>query len=263
MRDILGDLDIGDDKLSDPVRETQAGLKKALPKRFYKQASVVPGTQSGAFVVALDGKPVRTSSRQELSVSRADLAEALAAEWEAQTDTVDPATMPLTRMVNTAIDGVAAAQEEVFEEILRYAGSDLLCYRADAPEALVAREAEQWDPYLDWAASMGARLVLAEGIVHVEQPAEAIRAIAVLLRRYATPLQLTAIHSITSLTGSLVLALALAEGQGEPSDIWEAAHVDEDFNIAQWGEDHEASARRAKRLNEFEAAALILSSVRN
>ena len=110
---------------------------------------------------------------------------------------------------------------------------------------------------------MGARLVLAEGIVHVEQPAEAIRAIAVLLRRYATPLQLTAIHSITSLTGSLVLALALAEGQGEPSDIWEAAHVDEDFNIAQWGEDHEASARRAKRLNEFEAAALILSSVRN
>ena len=159
MRDILSDLDLGEDKLSDPVRETQAGLKKPLPKRFYKQASVMPGADGG-FVVALDGKPVRTPSRQELGVADAGLAEALAAEWEAQKDKIDPATMPLTRLVNTAIDGVAAAQEEVFEEILRYAGSDLLCYRADAPEALVARETELWDPYLDWAASMGARLIL-------------------------------------------------------------------------------------------------------
>jgi len=148
----------------------------------------------------------------------------------------------------------------VFEDILRYAGSDLLCYRADGPEALVARESEHWDPHLDWAANMGARLVLAEGIIHVEQPADAIRAIAVLLRRYATPLQLTALHTLTTITGSLVLALALAEGRAEPSEIWDAAHVDEDFNIAQWGEDHEAAARRAKRLIDFEAAAQILSA---
>ena len=261
MRDILSDLDLGEDKLSDPVRETQAGLKKALPRRFYKQAAVMPGAEGG-FVVALDGKPVRTPSRQELGVAHAGLAEALAAEWEAQKDKIDPATMPLTRLVNTAIDGVAAAQEEVFEEILRYAGSDLLCYRADAPEALVAREAELWDPYLDWAASMGARLVLSEGIVHVEQPAEAIRAVAALLRRYATPLQLTALHTVTSLTGSLILALALAEGQADADEIWAAAHVDEDFNIAHWGEDHEAAARRAKRLIDFEAAVLILSASR-
>ena len=259
MGDILNDMDLGEDKLSDPVRDAQVGLKKALPKRFYKQAAIVPGAEGG-FVVALDGKPVRTRSRQELVVPHADLAEAIAAEWEAQKDEIDPATMPLTRMVNTAIDGVAAAQEEVFEDILRYAGSDLLCYRADAPEGLVARESEQWDPYLDWAASMGARLSLAEGIVHVEQPAEAIRAVAVLLRRYATPLQLTALHTITSLTGSLILALALADGQGEASEIWAAAHVDEDFNIEHWGEDHEAIARRAKRLTDFEAATLILSA---
>lgn len=258
MRDILSDLDLGDAKPSDPVREIQAGMKKKLPKRFYKLAAVQPG-DNGEFVIALDGKPVRTPSRQPLQVPHRDLADALAAEWESQQEQIDPATMPLTRLVNTALDGVAAAQEEVFEDILRYAGSDFLCYRAAAPEALVARESELWDPYLDWAANMGARMVLSEGIVHVEQPPEAIRAIAVLLRRYATPLQLTALHTITSITGSLILALALAEGQGEASEIWKAAHVDEDYNIENWGEDHEAAARRAKRLIDFEAANLILS----
>ena len=258
MRDILSDLDLGDAKPSDPVREIQAGMKKVLPKRFYKQAAVISGKEGG-FVVALDGKPVRTPSRQELGVPQADLAAALAAEWEAQKDKIDPATMPLTRMINTAIDAVAAAQEEVFEDILRYAGSDLMCYRADTPEALLARESELWDPYLDWAANMGARMVLSEGIVHVEQPPEAILAITLLLRRYATPLQLTALHTITSITGSLILALALAEGQSEASEIWAAAHVDEDFNIEQWGEDHEAARRRANRRIDFEAANLILS----
>ncbi|SOE18642.1 chaperone required for assembly of F1-ATPase [Hoeflea halophila] len=261
MRDILSDLDLGEkgDKLSDPVRETQIGLQKQLPKRFYKEATVVAGDDQD-FVVALDGKPLRTPSRKPLGVPDRELAEALAAEWQAQQELIDPATMPLTRMINTAIDGVASAQEEVFEDILRYAGSDLLCYRADAPESLVARESEAWDPYLDWAANMGARLVLSEGIVHVEQPPEAIRAIAALLRRHSSPLQLTALHTITSLTGSLVLALALAEGQGEPSEIWDAAHVDEDFNAAQWGEDHEAAERRAKRRVDFDAANLILLS---
>ena len=169
MRDILGDLDLGDAKPSDPVREVQAGLKKQLPKRFYKEATVQPG-DNDTFVIALDGKPVRTPSRQPLGVPYQGLAEAVAAEWQAQQEKIDPATMPLTRLVNTALDGVAAAQEEVFEDILRYAGSDFLCYRADAPEALVARESELWDPYLDWAANMGARMVLSEGIVHVEQP---------------------------------------------------------------------------------------------
>jgi chaperone required for assembly of F1-ATPase len=264
MRDILSDLDLGEkgEKLSDPVRDVQIGLRKQLPKRFYKEAIAVPG-EEGDFVVALDGKPVRTPSRRPLGVPHRELAEAIAAEWQAQQDKIDPATMPLTRMVNTALDGVSAAQEEVFEEILRFAGSDLICYRADAPEGLVARETEHWDPYLDWASSMGARLVLSEGVVHVEQPPEAIRAIAALLRRYTTPLQLTALHTITSLTGSLILALALAEGRGEPSEIWDAAHVDEDFNVAQWGEDHAAAERRAKRLVDFEAAHLILSAHRS
>lgn len=261
MRDILSDLDLGEDKMSDPVRLVQAGLRKKLPKRFYKQAAAIPGSE-GRFVIALDGKTVRTPARHELAVEQPLLAEAIATEWDSQGEHIDPVTMPLTRMLNTALDGVATAQEAVFEEILRYAGSDLLCYRAAAPEVLVTREAEVWDPYLDWAAAQGARLIMAEGIVHVDQPAEAIRAIATLLRRHATPLQLTAIHAVTSLTGSLVLALALAEGRAETSDIWQAAHVDEGFNIAQWGEDHEAAARRAKRKLEFDAAALVLTSFR-
>ena len=254
MRDILSDLDLGEDKMSDPVRLVQAGLRKKLPKRFYKLATAVPGSQGG-FVIVLDGKTVRTPARHELAVEQKLLAEAIAAEWNAQGEHIDPVTMPLTRMLNTALDGVSTAQEAVFE--------DLLCYRAAAPETLAAREAEVWDPYLDWAASQGALLIMAEGIVHVDQPAEAIRAIATLLRCHATPLQLTAIHAVTSLTGSLVLGLALAEGRAETSEIWQAAHVDEDFNIAQWGEDHEAAARRAKRKLEFDAAALVLASFRS
>jgi chaperone required for assembly of F1-ATPase len=262
MRDILSDLDLGEDRMSDPVQQVQKGLRKKLPGRFYTHAAVMPGSVSG-YVVTLDGKPVRTPSRQELGVPQRDLAEAMAAEWEAQAKHIDPATMPLTRMVNTAIDGVSAAREAVFEEILRYGSSDLLCYRAAGPETLVGREAEIWDPFLDWAASQGARLVLAEGIVHVDQPAEAIRALAALMRRHGSDLQLTALHTVTTLTGSLVLALALAEGKAEPAEIWQAAHVDEDFNIAQWGEDQEAAARRAKRQVEFEAAAQILAAHRS
>lgn len=259
MRDILSDLDLGEDKLSDPVQQVQKGLRKQLPKRFYTEAGVNPGAEGG-YVVVLDGKPVRTPSRRELGVPQQDLAAAVAAEWEAQAEHIDPATMPLTRMLNTAIDGVSTAREEVFEEILRFGGTDLLCYRADAPETLVAREAEIWDPYLDWAATQGARLVLSEGVVHVDQPAEAIRALAALLRRHGSDLELTAMHGVTTLTGSLVLALALAEGRASPNEIWQAAHVDEDFNISQWGEDHEAAVRRAKRHAEFEAAALILAA---
>lgn len=259
MRDILSELDLGEDKMSDPVQQVQKGLRKQLPKRFYTSAGVKPGSEGG-FVVTLDDKPVRTPSRRELGVPFEALAEAVAAEWGAQQEHIDPSVMPLTRMVNTAIDGVSSASEAVFEEILRFGGTDMLCYRAEAPETLIARESEHWDPYLDWAALQGARLVLAEGIMHVEQPAESIRALATLLRRHSSDLQLTALHTVTTLTGSLVLALALAEGQAEAEEIWRAAHVDEDFNISQWGEDHEAAARKAKRLVEFEAAALILSA---
>lgn len=261
MRDILSDLDLGDDKMSDPVHQAQTGLKKPLPKRFYTTASAMPAAGPG-FVVALDGKPVRTPSRKELAVPQQDLAEAVATEWAAQQEFINPALMPLTRMVNTAIDGVSTAREAVFEEILRFGGSDLLCYRADAPESLVQRESELWDPYLDWAAQQGARLTLAEGVMHVEQPPEAIRALATLLRRNGSDLQLTALHTITTLTGSLVLALALAEGETSTEVAWGAAHVDEDFNISQWGEDHEAAERRAKRRLEFEAAVMILDAHR-
>lgn len=259
MRDILSDLDLGQDKPSDPVRKVQTGMRKPLPKRFYAEAGVIAGAKGG-FVVALDGKPVRTPSRHEFAVRFEPLALALAAEWQAQGEHIDPVTMPLTRMVNTALDGVAGAEEAVFEEILRYAGNDLLCYRAASPEALVLREAELWDPYLDWAAEHGARFTLSEGVMHVEQPAETMRAVAAVLRRHSSALQLTALHAVTTLTGSLILALALAEGREAPGTIWEAAHVDEDYNISLWGEDHEAAERRAKRRVEFDAASMIMAA---
>lgn len=257
MRDILSDLETGGDKPTDPVQAAQGKMRADLPKRFYKDVSTQEG--EGGFAVLLDGRPVRTPSRRLLAVPTVRLAERLAGEWAAQADTINPMTMPLTRLVNTALDGVSEAAEAVFEDALRYAGSDVLCYRAGAPETLVRLQGEAWDPWLDWMASTsGARFVLAEGVMHVDQPTSAIHATAVLLRRHHDPLRLAALHVVTTMTGSVILALALADGAADAETVWQAAHVDEDFNISQWGEDHEAAARRAARRKEFDAAALAL-----
>jgi chaperone required for assembly of F1-ATPase len=172
-------------------------------------------------------------------------------------------TMPATRLVNTAIDGVAADTQAVIEDILRYASSDLLCYRADGPEALVARQAEAWDPVIDWArAHLGARFILAEGIVHVTQPREAIGAIGIHLARRDEPLRLAALHLMTTLTGSALLALAVEEGELSAESAWAAAHVDETWNAEQWGEDSEAAARNRARWYDFSAAVRILATIR-
>lgn len=261
MRDILSDLDIGTSEEKDPVRRAQANMKRPLPKRFYKEVLVTPVPEG--FAIALDGKPVRTPGRASLAVHDEELARALAAEWDAQEKEIDPARMPLTRMVNTALDGVASAPEAVFEEILRYAGSDLLCYRASTPVELVERQAELWDPFLDWAVqAYGARFALSEGVMHVAQPPEAVGALAAVLRRHSSPMMLTALHTVTAMSGSILLALALAEGEADADAVWNAAHVDEDWNISQWGEDHEAVARRAARREDMDAAARIIESYR-
>ena len=259
MRDILSDLEQGGDKPTDPVQAAQGKMRADLPKRFYQDVSVEKG--EGGYAVLLDGRSVKTPARKLLAVPSERLAEVLAAEWAAQGDHINPMTMPLTRLLNTALDGVAEAGEAVFEDALRYAGSDLLCYRAGAPESLVARQNEAWDPWLDWISNAcGARFVLAEGVMHVDQPPEAARAASVIMRRHTEPLRLAALHVVTTMTGSLILALALAEGAADAGTVWQAAHVDEDFNIAQWGEDHEAAARREVRRKEFDAAALVLET---
>ncbi|MDQ0474402.1 ATP12 family chaperone protein [Labrys wisconsinensis] len=241
----------------DPRRAAQKGLRPELPRRFYTEAGVVE--RDGLFALALDGRVARTPGKRLLAVPSRALAEALAGEWAAQGERIDPSTMPMTRIVNSALDGVAEAMPAVAAEIARYAGSDLLCYRAAEPERLVLRQAEAWTPLLDWAATRyGARLVLAEGIVFAEQPAEALAAIEAALTRFG-PIGLAALHVLTTLTGSAVLALAVAERRLEPEAAWAAAHVDEDFQTELWGADEEAQARRAARWREMEAAARVLA----
>jgi chaperone required for assembly of F1-ATPase len=260
MRDILTDLS---DALSDPdpVRRAQIQMKRPLPKRFYKTVSV-DAVEDG-FRILLDGRPVRTPGKRLLAVSARPVAERLKAEWDGQGEEIDPAKMPVTRLVNTAIDGVADNIDAVFEEIVRFAGTDLLCYRAGSPEGLVQRQREGWDPVIRWAAeARGARFILVEGVMHQEQPAPAIRAFSEALTAYRDPLVLACLHTVTTLTGSALLALALAEGAVDADTVWSLAHVDEDWQIEQWGTDEEAFHRRSLRREEMDVAASVLAETR-
>jgi chaperone required for assembly of F1-ATPase len=238
----------------DPVRRAQIAMKKPLPKRFYTKAAVRQG--EAGFAVELDGRPVRTPARRPLVVPNGALAEKMAAEWHAQAELIDPMTMPVTRLVNTALDGIADAPQGVVDDIVRYSGVDLLCYRATAPAELVRRQAERWDPVLDWAATqVGTEFLLAEGVMHREQPQAAIDAFQAALSRYATPLQLAGLHTLTTLTGSAILTLAFAQGHLSADSAWSLAHLDEDWTSEQWGSDVEAEHRRALRFAEFLTAA--------
>ncbi len=257
MRDILSDLS---DAMSDPdpVRRAQIQMKRPLPKRFYKDVSI--GQGDDGFGVLLDGRAVRTPAKRPLVVSSARLAERLKAEWEAQAEEIDPAKMPGTRLVNTAIDGVADNVEAVADEIVRFAGTDMICYRADSPERLVAIQRDAWDPVLEWAADeFGARFILAEGVIHQEQPAQAIAAVAASLAAFRSPLALACIHTVTTLTGSAILALAFAHGRLDAETVWRLAHIDEDWQIEHWGTDEEAFRRRELRRQELEVAAAVFA----
>ncbi|TGT44480.1 ATP12 family chaperone protein [Mesorhizobium sp. M8A.F.Ca.ET.165.01.1.1] len=261
MRDILNDLEAGK-YLSDPdpVRRAQIQMKTPLPKRFYKEVSVVP-VEAG-FAVQLDGRPVRTPGKALLALPTEAAAALVADEFAEQGETINPVMMPVMRLVNTAIDGVASDPQAVLEDILRFASSDLLCYRADAPQGLVERQNEQWDPVIDWArASLGVRFNLAEGIIHVEQPRETIAVLGSHLAQRAQPLRLAAIHVMTSLTGSALLALAVDFGELDGEEAWAAGHVDEDWQIAQWGQDAEAVARRTARKRDMMAAVSLLEAL--
>ncbi|MCT8996979.1 ATP12 family chaperone protein [Chelativorans intermedius] len=261
MRDILNDLE-NDLRLSDPdpVRRAQKQMRKPLPRRFYKNVSVAGEGES--YSVLLDGRAVRTPAGNTLALPNAQAAQLVAQEYDAQGEEIDPMTMPVTRLVNTAIDGVASDTQAVAEDILRFASSDLLCYRAEGPERLVEQQAQAWDPVLDWVeAELGARFVLAEGVMHVEQPRQTIAAVAAYLRPRRAPLRLAALHVMTTLTGSALLALAVEAGAIEAEEAWRAAHVDEDWNIAQWGEDAEAAARRAARRRDMMGAVALLKAM--
>jgi chaperone required for assembly of F1-ATPase len=260
MRDLLSDPDAGRGEARDPMRGAQESMRPQLPKRFYTQAGVEPREEGHA--VLLDGKPVRTPGKALLALPTKAAAIHVAREFEAQTEVIDPQTMPVLRLVNTAIDGVSAETQAVIEDVMRFASSDLLCYRADAPQGLVERQAAHWDPVLDWVrTSLGARFILAEGVMHVAQPRESIGAVGIWLRQRGDPFRLAAIHLMTTLTGSALLALATEAGAVSPDEAWSAAHVDEDWNIEQWGEDSEAAARRGLRRRDFDAAVALLKAL--
>jgi chaperone required for assembly of F1-ATPase len=260
MRDIF--TDIFENQPLDPSESARRSMRPSLRKRFYQRAHVSEPSESG-FAVLLDGRPVKTPARHDLAAPTRALAEALAAEWNAQQDVIDPARMPLTRLVNAIIDAVTSAPAPVAEEVAKYLSSDLLFYRAETPAGLVARQGQHWDPVLDWAReTLGARFVLAQGVMHVAQPDEAITA-----ARQAIPAdpsnakeiwRLGAIASITALTGSALLALAMAHGALDADAAWQAAHVDEDWQMQQWGRDALTLERRDHHFAEMLAAATVL-----
>jgi chaperone required for assembly of F1-ATPase len=243
----------------DPQEAVRRATRTPQRKRFYASASVAK--TDGGFSVTLDGRPIKTPSGKIVIAPKREIAEAIAAEWQAQQEIIDPLTMPLTRVANSVVEAVADRADAVADDIEKYLGSDLLFYRAGHPEGLVAREAAHWDPIVFWAAeTLGAHFMLAEGIVHVRQPETAIASARAAFP--GDPWSIAALHVVTTLTGSALLALALTHGVRDPEQIWAAAHVDEDWNIEKWGVDDEVAARRAARLVDFQAATRILKALK-
>jgi chaperone required for assembly of F1-ATPase len=230
-----------------------------LPKRFYSEVAIKD--EGGGVGVLLDGKPVRTPAKAPFLVPNKALAEAIGDEWRGQGERVDPATMPLTRLANSVIDGVKGHEDAVIGDILNYAASDLICYRAEGPKGLVTLQTKHWDPIVAWAKhDLGVPMLLAEGVMHVAQAPSSLDAIGKRLAGFDS-WSLAGLHVMTGLSGSALLALAV--GRLSPEEAWEAAHVDEDWQISQWGEDEEAKQRRENRWRDFAAAARMLKLIRS
>ena len=242
----------------DPTQAARRGTRPMLRRRFY--ATATTAAAADGYAVLLDGKSVYTPARRELKAPSLALAQAIAAEWQDQEDVIDPAKMPLTRLANTVIDGVAAAPRAVAEEVGKYLASDLVFYRAATPAALAERQARHWDPIVAWARqALGAAFTTSTGVVHVAQPEAALATARAAIP--GDPWRLGAVHTVTTLTGSALLALAMARRAVSADAAWEAAHVDEDWNMAQWGRDEMALKRRAFRFAEFKAAAAVLDAL--
>ncbi|HMJ92858.1 MAG TPA: ATP12 family protein [Allosphingosinicella sp.] len=227
-------------------------------KRFYKDATIV-ASGSGGWSILLDGRPVRTPARNPLELPTEALAEAVAGEWRAQGDKVDPRSMPLTGLANAAIDRAAPDVETFARSLALFGESDLLCYRADGPRPLAERQAEAWDPLLTWARRrFDSEFEVTEGIVHRAQPRSTLdrlhRAVAA-----RDPFALAAMSPLVTISGSLIIALALAEGEIGLDEAWAAATIDESWQSENWGEDDLATAALEARRVEFEAAWRFLS----
>jgi chaperone required for assembly of F1-ATPase len=224
-----------------------------VQKRFWRRAAAV--ASEGGHAIALDGRRARTPGKAALILPTRALADLVAAEWDAQGEVVDPRSMPATRMANAAIDRVTHRREEVAAALAAYGASDLLCYRADGPAALVARQAAAWDPQLAWAErALGARLAVTTGVMAVPQDPVVLARLSAQVLAF-DPFRLSAFHELVVLSGSLVLAFAVVHGALDPATAWNLSRIDEDWQAEQWGRDAEAEAAAAFRRAEFLGAA--------
>ncbi|MBY8975244.1 ATPase [Rhodobacteraceae bacterium NNCM2] len=229
-------------------------------KVFWKEVAVTPADQG--FGIALDGRPIKTPAKAALSLPNAPLAEAVAEEWRGQGEELDPATMPLTRAVNTVIDRVGPNLSAVHEEVAKYGQTDLLCYRAPHPEALRRRQAAAWDPLLAWSEEeLGAALMTTEGVMHCLQPQESLDTLSATVARH-DPWELAALHDLVALSGSLVIGLAVSHGRLGAPEAWPMSRIDEMWNIEEWGADDEAERLAALKERDFLNAARLLELVR-
>ena len=229
-------------------------------KRFYRKVDTISAAAGHA--VALDGRPIKTPAKLPLVLPSAALAVAIAAEWEAQEAEIRPAEMPLTRLASTAIDRVATRRPEVVRQIADYAATDLLCYRAAHPPELAARQQADWQPLVDWAAlRYDAPLQIAVGVIPAGQPDASLRAFTAAVAEH-DDWALAALHLATGACGSLVIALALAEGRIDAAEAFAASELDESFHIDAWGGDEEQALRRRGLFDDLAAAARFLSLLR-
>jgi chaperone required for assembly of F1-ATPase len=243
------------DRPMDPMEAARRATRPPRAHRFYE--SVTVGADDEGFAILLDGRRAKTPAQQGLVAPARALAEAVAAEWEKQREVIDPSLMPLTRLSNSIIDGVAKAPARVTAQVAAYLDSDMLCYRADTPRGLVARQAAHWDPIIVWADEvLGAPFIVSPGVIFVAQPQETLRQARAAIPE--DPWRLGAVHAITTLTGSALLALAVLRRRLDVDQAWRAAHVDEDWNMEVWGRDQMALERRALRFAEMQAAVTLL-----
>lgn len=222
-------------------------------KKFWSEAVAVKVDQG--FSVQLDGRSIKTPAKSAFVVPTMEMAQEIAAEWDAQEDQVKPESMPFTRSANAAIDKVSIQHSEVADMIADYGDSDLLCYRADSPRELCERQAAAWDPYLNWAdQTLNARLQPRSGVMHQPQDPRAIENLRRAVHAFS-PFELTAIHDLVGISGSLVLGLAAAYEHESPEALWDISRIDERWQAEQWGDDEEALEVEAKKKSEFLHAA--------
>ncbi len=252
--------DIEKAAVKDPMRVASLSAKSQLRKRFYKLATVYSDAEN--INIHLDGRSVKTPGGETFCAPNIHVGELVANEWNRQEERIDPQTMPVMRLINTSIDGVSKDMQPVKDDIIRFAGSDLLCYRADNPEELIANQQKLWEPLIEWAgSSLGAVFSVQTGIMHVAQSSDCITAFGQHVNPIESPELLTALHSLTAISGSAIIALAILKGEIDIAQGWNAAHVDEDWQISKWGEDSDAQAFRAARKLEFEAAVHLLKAL--